>query len=42
MSDCDRCGEEVKRGYPLDGVMHPHDNWVCADCLKDTDEVVDV
>lgn len=42
MSTCDRCGDETRQGYPLDGVMHPYDNWVCKDCLRDTDEVVDV
>jgi formylmethanofuran dehydrogenase subunit E len=41
MSECERCGENINRGYPLDAVAHS-DSWVCKDCLKDTDEVVDV
>ena len=39
---CDRCGDKIERGYPLDAVAHPHTESVCDDCLKPTDEVVDV
>lgn len=41
MSECDRCGENIDRGYPLDAIVHT-DNWVCENCLRDADEVVDV
>ena len=42
MSECDRCGDDIEQGHPLDGVVHPFDNWVCENCLRDTDTVVDV
>jgi len=39
---CGRCGEPMEKGYPLDEVVHPNTGSVCPDCLKPTDEVVDV
>lgn len=39
---CDRCGDEIERGYPLDAVAHPMTESVCEGCLKPGDEVVDV
>lgn len=41
MSTCDRCGETTRRGFPLDAVVHPNTDWVCKDCLRGTDTVVD-
>lgn len=40
MSVCDRCGDDVADGYPLDTLMD--DDWVCADCLEPSDWVRDV
>lgn len=43
MSECDRCGKDISRGYALDNPTGEiHDHWVCEDCLKDTDEVLDL
>ena len=39
---CDRCGDEIERGYALDAVMHPKTESVCENCLKPGDEVVDL
>lgn len=41
MSECDRCGKDINRGYPLDTAPGMA-SWVCKNCLKDTDEVVDL
>lgn len=40
--NCDRCGDDIDRGYPLDAVVHPDTGTVGECCLRDTDEVVDV
>ena len=40
---CDRCGDEVDRIHPLDAVTHRYGaSEVCDDCVKPTDEVVDL
>ena len=39
---CPRCGEDVDKVHPLDGVVHPDEEHVCDDCVKPWDEVVDV
>lgn len=41
MSECDRCEKTIRKGYALDSVVHQYESWVCDDCLKDTDVMVD-
>lgn len=41
MSECDRCGATIRKGYPIDSAPGMA-SFVGECCLKDTDEVVDV